>query len=62
MEARLAMEFETRCTLEAGNVLLTYNKNEDLAAVNRGYEFIGVGRDDAGREVHVFRATSLEPD
>lgn len=62
MEESLAMDFETRCTPEAGNVLVTYNSTEDLAAVNRGYEFVGVGRDDAGREVHIFRITTLEPD
>ena len=46
--------FEMRCTPAAGNLLLTYTVNEDKAAVEKGFPFLGVARDSNGSEVHLF--------
>lgn len=53
------MTFDSRCSEDAGNILLSYSVSEDAAAVERGFKFLGVCKDASGGEVHVFEKQAL---
>jgi hypothetical protein len=54
------MDFEVRRQADQGNLLFSYTVQEDhMASAVHGHEFLGVGRDDKGNEVHVFRMSPL---
>ena len=42
------------------NLFVSNSAKDDDIASDRGYKFLGVGRDQNGAEVHVFEAMSLE--
>lgn len=42
------------------NLFISYSMKDDTNATDRGYKFLGAGRDQNGNEVHVFEAMSLE--
>jgi len=54
------MEFEDRCSIQCGNILLSYGVKEDHLADAKGYKFLGAAKDDKGNEVHVFEMQALE--
>lgn len=52
--------FETRCKPDSGNLLLTYTVDKDHLAAALGHEYLGVGHDHEGSEVHVFKMSALD--
>lgn len=53
------MTFDSRCSEDSGNLLLSYSASEDAAAVEQGFTFLGVCKDSSGSEVHVFEKQAL---
>lgn len=53
-------DFEVRRQPESWNLLFAYTVAEDLlAGETHDYKFLGAGRDDTGKEVHVFRMSPM---
>jgi len=50
---------EVRATPNAGNIFVSYGRDEDRFAAEKGFTFLGVAKTEEDAEIHIFQMESL---